>query len=269
VFGTEVNRREELARFTSLDEILDCKINGSKHMNVELKKIRNVFVAAAAMALALLASPAARADTETYTYQGQSQLNLGGTGVCSPCRVMLSFTVAAPLAPDSTYTWVSSGTGLGTPLDPEPESFDNFGSIFAASNPSSIFLTTDSTGEIYQWEFNISTIAPDETGPGCVANEASSGMASKLSNSLESEDSISVMNCTNIFDDEGEDAGLVNDEGFFINPWTVTTNVTTAPMPEPSTLALLSIGVLLALVKASSGARLRGRKTVESTVTAV
>jgi hypothetical protein len=264
VSDAEVKRRAKLARFTGIDNVLDCKINGSKHMNFGLKKIRDAFVTAAVMALALLASPAARADTETYTYQSQSDLSLGSAVVCSPCELRLTLTVDNVLAPNTTYMWVSSGTTLGTPLDLDPDSSDNFSFLFAASNPSGISLTTDSSGRIFQWAFNLSTSSFPGTAPGCVGNETSSGMDSRLSNTLESADTISVMSCTNPLNDGGEDSAVSVSQGFFVDPWKVKTNVTTAPMPEPSTLALLSIGVLLALAKARSG-----RKTLGSSATAV
>jgi PEP-CTERM motif len=220
-------------------------------------KTRHLALAAVALlVITLLATGAARADTFTYTYTSQQQLDLGNQP-CDPCRVALSFTVATALAPSSTFTWAENGSTFANPLNPILNmSSDNFGGLSSAVDPSSIQVVTDKSGNIVSWGFTINSAAfpvPSGTCTGLVASlgDESSPVASSIV------ETITMSNCTDVFVDNTDTAIFTP----LILPgappdfWTEKTNVTTTMnAPEPSTLMLVSIGVLLACMKSRRSA---------------
>jgi hypothetical protein len=216
-----------------------------------MKKTQVALAALALIVVTLLAPTVTPADSETYLYKGQNLLSLNDV-YCEPCDIVLQFTVANPLAPSSTYNWAENGMSTGKQLDPILDmSFDNFSPLLYAVDPSSIQVSTDSSGNIDTWSFTINSAAfpvPSGTCQGRVTSELldSSGMSPLP-------ESISLFNCTDMTED-GTDTIISefnpNSPVPLPSPWTEKTNVTgSMKAPEPSSLMLLSIGVPLAFVK--------------------
>lgn len=215
-----------------------------------MKKTQVALAAVALIVVTLLAPTVTPADTETYLYQGQNELSLFSEP-CMPCNIILSFTVANALAPSSTYTWAENGMSTGKQLDPILDmSFSNFVGLNNAIDPSVIEVSTDKSGNIDAWSFTITSPAfplPSGTCQSTVSSELLD--PSPMSPIPES---ISFFNCTDIMDDDTDTVISESDPLYPIpspSPWTEKTNVTgTMNAPEPSSLMLLSIGVLLAHV---------------------
>lgn len=214
-----------------------------------MKTTRLALAAFAILVLTLLASGVAHADTVTYSYTSVEQLTLNNEP-CDPCRVTLSITLANALAPSTSFRWDASGTSSGNQLDPIlGMSFDNFGGLNDKIDPSSIQVATDKSGNIDEWAFTLNSAAFPLPSGTCMGHVFSSGNEDPTVLS-EIAETISLTNCTAMFVD-ATDSVIFQPNTIFGSPtfWTEKTNVTTMNAPEPSTLMLLSIGVILACMR--------------------
>jgi hypothetical protein len=216
-----------------------------------MKKTHLALATFALLVVTLLATGAARADTFTYTYISQGQVDLDNDP-CAPCRVMLSITLPNALAPSSTSTWAEDGSTFGDPLNPIVDmSFDNFGGLNGAVNPSSIDVVTDKSGNIVAWGFVINSgpfPVPSGTCKGLVSSEGDE--SSPLPSTID--ETITMSGCTDMSVDSTDSVLFTPASLQGLPPafWNEETNVTTTMnAPEPSTVMLLSIGVLLACMK--------------------
>jgi hypothetical protein len=206
-----------------------------------VKKTQVALAAFVLLVVTLFVSGAARADTFSYSYTSQEEVALGGSESCSVCRINITFTVANALAPNTAYFWTADGSGTGNQLDPLTLNYSPFG----GGSDASLMVVTDKSGNIEEWQLaSIMTFmaAPGETCTGGVSSRGSDTVAEKGVF-----ESVSLSNCTNMSDDAND---TINYQLSFEPAWVETTNITTTMnAPEPSTLMLLAIGVLLACVK--------------------
>lgn len=211
-----------------------------------MKKTQFALAALALIVVTLLAPTVTPADTETYLYNGQNQLSTTNV-YCMPCNIVLSFTVANPLAPSSTYNWAENGMSTGTQLDPILDmSSDNFLPLIYAVDPSSIQVSTDASGNIDAWFFTINSSAFPVPSGTCQSKVSSEQIdPAPMSPIVET---VSLFNCTDIMDNATDTVISMSDPLYPIlspSPWTEKTNVSaTMNAPEPSSLILLSSSLL-------------------------
>ncbi len=215
-----------------------------------MKKTQVALAALAVIVVTLLTPTVTSADTETYLYQGQNELSLFSEP-CMSCNIVLSFTVANPLAPSSTYTWRENGMSSGNQLDPILDmSFDNFLGLNNAIDPSDIIVSTDKSGNIDGWSFDITSSAFPASFGTCQSRVSSEDLDESLPTSPLLEN-VTFFNCTYMYDNGTDSVESVSDPLYPIiltpppSPWTEKTNVTgSMNAPEPSSLILLSSGLL-------------------------
>jgi hypothetical protein len=205
-------------------------------------RICSAILTALVCAISILSSaPAVKADSVTYTYTGTAYTNCYGSSAPSsgPCteQQTITFTLAAPLAPDLTQDNISAsitsfslsdGTGLVITQADDPE----FG--FA--------VDTDASGNITEW--NAGAILGDSG----IASDSGINLIGPISGSSDfsfanDADSAALVTCVTDLSPancSGLNVGYVLDDP---GSWSV---------PEPSTLALLSIG-LIALIRRRAG----------------
>jgi len=165
--------------------------------------------------VALLASPS-KADS-TYTYTGNTFTAVGGTLSCPPgCSINGSFTVAGPLSPDSAYYFT-----------PESFSFSAMGVTFtqATASRADFGVITNSLSQIIGWNmdwYQGSYEMFSGTGPSVICPSGCSqiDVIAQVSGS-------SVIGGGNVMNDPG------------------TWSMTTTSVPEPSSLLLLTMGMLV------------------------
>lgn len=163
--------------------------------------------------VALLASPS-KADS-VYTYTGNTFTAVFGTLSCPPgCAITGSFTVAAPLSPDSSYYFT-----------PESFGFTAMGVTFTQGTVSKadFGVITNSFSQIIGWNmdwFQGSYEMFSSTGPSVICPSGCSqiDVIAQLSGST----------------DVGG-GNVLNDPG----TWSMSA------VPEPSSLLLLSMGMLV------------------------
>lgn len=191
------------------------------------------------------ASDASAGSIFTYQYTGQP-FNFFGAGVeasqfTGANRVTFDFSISAPIAPDTTYTMVdlsvapnptllswsmSDGTNSFSSLTgPLTQSPITGGGLMAASE-----VTTDASGSIASWDF-----AAQQAGGSYLPD----GPPDQLEVTITS------------YSGSGEDDQINPPDGSYylysggasrLGTWTET--VSSDPVPEPGTLAILGVGLL-------------------------